>query len=195
MKLYLIRHGESTANYDNHHGNQYFTGQLDVSLTKEGVRSAQALKTYFEGIHIDHIYISDLTRTIQTYENGFDSTIPHTFSPLLRERSLGEFEGYPRETLRDNPVYSRYFEDPRYSDFRNSFTQRAPGGENYSDVLGRIDEFFKDILDIKDEVVVIVAHQIWIRCCLYYLGVITEEELFDKHIENCDPILVDTENI
>lgn len=195
MKLYLIRHGESTANYDNYHGNYYFTGQLDVSLTQKGIRSAQALKSYFNGIRIDHIYISDLTRTIQTYENGFDSHIPYTFSPLLRERSLGKFEGYSRETLCNNPAYSYYFENPRFSDFRNSFTQRAPGGENYSDVLGRVDAFFKDVLDIKDEVIVIVSHQIWIRCCLYYLGVITEDELFDKHIKNCDPVLVDTENI
>ncbi|MCD8915282.1 histidine phosphatase family protein [Staphylococcus simulans] len=195
MKLYLIRHGESTANYDNKHGKRYFCGQLDVTLTKKGVKSAQALKKYFENITIDHIYISDLIRTVQTYENGFDHSIPHTFSPLLRERALGEFEGYSQEMLQKNPNYRRYFEDPRFSDFRNSFTQHAPGGENYTDVLARIDEFFKEVIDNKDEVVVIVAHLIWIRCCLYYLGVINEDELFSKKVKNCDPVLVDTDNI
>lgn len=195
MKLYLIRHGESTANYDNRRGNRYFCGQLDVSLTENGKAAAQKLKDYFKDIHIDHIYISDLTRTKQTYENGFDTTNPHTFTPLLRERSLGEFEGYAKGLLSQNKNYQPYFENPRMSDFRNSFTQKAPGGENYTDVLARIDQFFREVIDMNAEVVVVVAHLIWIRCCLYYLGVITEDKLFDMHIDNTSPILIDTENI
>lgn len=194
MEIYLIRHGESTANYDNKHGQDYFCGQLNVALTETGIKSAKKLKEYFSDIPIDHIYVSDLKRTVQTYENGFDNTIPVTITALLRERSLGKFEGYSQKELIQNPEYRPYFENPLMSDFRHSFTQRAPGGDNYNDVLARVDQFFKEIFDKKDSVVVIVAHIIWIRCCLYYLGVITEEELFNKKIANTTPILVNTEH-
>ncbi|GEP85154.1 putative phosphoglycerate mutase [Staphylococcus piscifermentans] len=195
MEIYLIRHGESTANYDNRNGKHYFCGQLDVDLTEAGIQSAESLKAYFSDIHIDHIYVSDLKRTVQTYENGFDETIPVTITALLRERSLGKFEGHSKDALIKQSEYRPYFEDPLMSNFRHSFTQRAPGGDNYNDVLARVDEFFSELFDKKDSVVVIVAHLIWIRCCLFYLGIITEEELFNKKIKNTTPILVNTDHI
>ena len=37
--------------------------------------------------------MSDLTRTRQTYNAIFDKDIPASVTTLLRERSLGKFEG------------------------------------------------------------------------------------------------------
>lgn len=93
MKIYLVRHGESQSNYDKKEGKNYFCGQLDVPLTEKGTRSAQLLQSYFNKKDIDHVYLSDLLRTRQTYNAIFDNAIPASVTSSLRERSLGEFEG------------------------------------------------------------------------------------------------------
>ena len=93
MNIFLVRHGESQSNYDNQHGNPYFCGQLDVPLTEKGMQSAQDLVSYFVDKKIEHVYVSDLLRTQQTYERIFPYNIPTTFTKSLRERSLGVFEG------------------------------------------------------------------------------------------------------
>lgn len=191
MKIYLIRHGESQSNYDKKNGNDYFCGQLDVPLTEKGTHSAQLLQHYFEKQKIDYIYLSDLTRTRQTYNAIFDKDIPAHVTSLLRERSLGAFEGVKVKEIEQNPDYELYFNDDNYRLFRHSFTQKAPEGESYRDVLNRVVQFFEEEIDTSLESIAIVAHQVVIRCILVYLGYETEETAVDKKIENCVPIEVE----
>ena len=109
MNLYLIRHGESQSNYDNKYNRAYYCGQLDVPLTEKGVESAKQLKPYFYNIKINDVYVSDLTRTKETYQYIFPYDIPTTVTSLLRERSLGLFEGQFKDKLMKNNMYHRYF--------------------------------------------------------------------------------------
>lgn len=88
MEIYLVRHGESQSNYDNKHGYLYFCGQLDVPWRK-GIKSAKELSVYFKNKYIDNVYVSDLKRTRQTYEELFPYDIPTIYTKTLRERSLG----------------------------------------------------------------------------------------------------------
>ena len=187
MKIYLVRHGESQSNYDKKQGKNYFCGQLDVPLTERGTWSAQLLQSYFDKKAIDHIYISDLLRTRQTYNAIFDKSIPVSVTPLLRERSLGEFEGEMVAKVEQNPEYAQYFNDEDYLSFRHSFTQKAPGGESYADVLQRVTHFFEQELDNSLETIVIVAHQVVLRCCFVYLRYDTQATVIDRKIENCMP--------
>ena len=103
MKIYLVRHGESKSNYDNKYGEPYFCGQLNVPLTEQGTESAQALVNYFTNKNIDYVYVSSLLRTQQTYEAIFPYNIPTTFTDLLKERSLGVFEGKYKKCHRTKP--------------------------------------------------------------------------------------------
>lgn len=191
MKLYLVRHGESQSNYDNKHHRAYFCGQLDVHLTEKGIEDAKKLESYFKDISIDHIYVSDLTRTIETYNNIFSYDIPTTITSSLRERSLGVFEGEYKDKLMKDTQFHQYFNHPEYKDFRHSFTQKAPKGESYGDVLNRIRLFFENEVSQEAETIVIVAHQVVIRCMLFYFGILTEEEVLDQNIENCKPIYIE----
>ncbi len=101
MTIYLVRHGESKSNYDNKHFRSYFCGQLDVPLTDTGTKSADDLCDYFKEKQIKHVYVSDLLRTQQTFEHIFPYDIASTTTPLLRERSLGVFEGeYKMKSVR-----------------------------------------------------------------------------------------------
>ena len=187
MKIYLVRHGESQSNYDKKQGKNYFCGQLDVPLTERGTWSAQLLQSYFDKKAIDHIYISDLLRTRQTYNAIFDKSIPASVTPLLRERSLGIFEGKMVEAVEQNPSYTRYFEDQNYLEFRHSFTQKAPEEESYTDVMERVKQFFENEIDDSLDSIAIVAHQVVIRCCFVYLGYDLEATVIDRKIENCVP--------
>ena len=93
MEIYLVRHGESQSNYDNKHGYLYFCGQLDIPLTERGIKSARELSAYFKNKYIDTVYVSDLKRTRQTYDELFPYDLPTIYTKTLRERSLGVFEG------------------------------------------------------------------------------------------------------
>ena len=191
MKIYLVRHGESKSNYDNKYGEPYFCGQLNVPLTEQGTESAQALVNYFTNKNIDHVYVSSLLRTQQTYEAIFPYNIPTTFTDLLKERSLGVFEGkYKKEVSQDETFY-KYFNDDNFKDFRHSFTQKAPEGESYQDVFDRVATFFNSIVDRNADQIVIVAHQVVIRCIFVYLEQIAKEEALTAKIENCKPYLIE----
>ncbi|WP_367121160.1 histidine phosphatase family protein [Staphylococcus capitis] len=190
MNIYLVRHGESQSNYDNKHGKPYFCGQLDVPLTEKGMQSAQDLVTYFTNKKIGHVYVSDLLRTQQTYEGIFPYNIPTTFTKSLRERSLGVFEGKNKQEVSEDVEYERYFNDPEFKDFRHSFSQKAPEGESYQDVYERIEHFFNEELNHDDENIVIIAHQVVIRCIFVYLGELNKEDALDAEIKNCYPYLV-----
>ena len=56
-------------------------------------KSAKELSVYFKNKYIDNVYVSDLKRTRQTYEELFPYDIPTIYTKTLRERSLGVFEG------------------------------------------------------------------------------------------------------
>ncbi|MDW8545692.1 histidine phosphatase family protein [Staphylococcus pseudoxylosus] len=187
MKIYLVRHGESQSNYDKKEGKNYFCGQLDVPLTEKGTRSAQSLQSYFNKKDIDHVYLSDLLRTRQTYNAIFDNAIPASVTASLRERSLGEFEGEMVDKIEQKPEYERYFNDGDYLSFRHSFSQKAPGGESYADVLQRVTQFFEHEVDNSLETIVIVAHQVVLRCCFVYLRYDTQATVIERKIENCVP--------
>ena len=191
MNLYLIRHGESQSNYDNKYNRAYYCGQLDVPLTERGIESAKNLKTYFYNIKIDDVYVSDLTRTKETYQYIFPYDIPTTVTSLLRERSLGLFEGQFKDKLMKNNKYHRYFHDSNYKDFRHSFIQNAPEGESYNDVYHRVKQFFETIHIQDNHTIVIIAHQVVIRCIMVYFGYINKEEALTKVIENCKPYLIE----
>lgn len=51
-------------------------------------------------------------------------TLHQRLSPLLRERSLGVFEGEYKDEISANPKYEKYFNDPNFKDFRHSFSQK-----------------------------------------------------------------------
>ncbi|MCS5349017.1 phosphoglycerate mutase family protein [Staphylococcus aureus] len=193
MTIYLVRHGESKSNYDNKHSRSYFCGQLDVPLTNTGKESADDLCLYFKEKNIAHVYVSDLLRTRQTFEHIFPYAIPSTTTPLLRERSLGVFEGKYKDDVSVNPKYEKYFNDPKFKDFRHSFSQKAPEGESYEDVYQRVSHFMNHVVseNTKQDDIVIVAHQVVIRCLMVYFNKVSKEEAVDLKVENCKPYIIE----
>ena len=52
-------------------------------------KSARELSAYFKNKYIDTVYVSDLKRTRQTYDELFPYDLPTIYTKTLRERSLG----------------------------------------------------------------------------------------------------------
>lgn len=185
MRIILIRHGESTANAA---GPDVFTGQTDCPLTEKGRAEAMALRSDPLLAGSPLVFSSDLFRAYDTARIIFPKAEIHR-SPLLRERSLGVFEGKsPRELL---PLYPAFFSDPSRSCFRHSFTAKAPGGESYSDVLRRVRMFLEELQRECPGTAVIVSHFCTIRCFIKELLRLSEEETLKTRVPNCHPVLLE----
>lgn len=90
--LYLVRHGENTANLTK----EFSYKLIDYPLTAKGVLQAQQTATYFAVISIDAIYASPLLRAVQTAEIIAQQVhVPVTVREALRELNVGALERQP----------------------------------------------------------------------------------------------------
>lgn len=187
MEIVLIRHGESTANAIKEDKNKIFIGQWDCELTDRGVEQALNLRNSPVVENAEAVFCSDLKRAIHTARliTGQDAVI----DKRLRERSLGDFEGKLIDEIKENPLYSEYFSNPDYSDFRHGFNKKAPNGENYCDVCERVSSFLRE-LDKKYKKIVIVAHFCAIRCIIKTVKKLSNEETLKLKVFNCEPIVI-----
>ncbi|MBI5798107.1 histidine phosphatase family protein [Candidatus Woesearchaeota archaeon] len=95
MKLILVRHGQSEHNVKG-----IMQGHISSKLTEQGKKQAQDAADILKNERIDEIYASDLGRVIETANiiNTYHQN-KIKFTPVLRERSMGKFEGQPAEIL------------------------------------------------------------------------------------------------
>ncbi|MBO5790887.1 MAG: histidine phosphatase family protein [Lentisphaeria bacterium] len=85
--IYLVRHGETTANAAN-----TLQGQSDVPLNEKGLHQAELVGARLRKKHFDAIVSSDLSRAALTACAIADGR-PVEYTPLLREWDLGEWVG------------------------------------------------------------------------------------------------------
>jgi broad specificity phosphatase PhoE len=131
LNIYLIRHGETAWNADN---NRY-TGRTDLPLTEKGLQQAEALKQQLSNVTLDAVYASPLQRAYTT------AKIATGKEPIKDDRLIeidwGTWEGKSKDNFyaEDPSLWDNWMADPAHA--------RAGGtGENGSDVVQRIDDFF-----------------------------------------------------
>lgn len=181
MKIYLVRHGESTGNL-----NRIFCGHTDVELTPNGVIQAQNMAKLFENIDVEKIYSSPLKRAYNTAkEISKIKNLEIEVNDLLKEINFGDFEG-----LKWDEIEEKYPEEVKKSIF-NNINFEYKNGENFNDVYKRVSKFFENYTDNS----IIVAHGALIRIILYYFKLISNENIFEITVNNCDVIVVDGDNI
>ena len=83
MRLFLVRHGQTTANVE-----RIFAGQADVMLTEQGRQEALAIRPVLADFTFDKVYTSDLTRAIETQKLALPGAVS-TPTPLIRELDEG----------------------------------------------------------------------------------------------------------
>jgi len=169
-RIILVRHGESEINAV-WKEKAIFCGQIDTPLTEKGRRQALdvgRLLADTSQFRISHAVSSTLVRAVDTLQliRQQLTTAPELrpAMPEFNERSLGLFEGRAKEEVyREFPQYES---DPDYCNFRDHYQQKAPGGENLSEVTSRAWPAMESMLELAEPDVLIVAHCQVIRCLI-----------------------------
>ena len=95
MLLFLIRHGQTTANETG-----TYSGQTDVMLTELGKAQAEAIRPVLAQYKFDRVYSSDLTRAIDTQKLAIPEA-QGICSPLLREMDVGSLAGQSIKAVKE----------------------------------------------------------------------------------------------
>ena len=148
-RLLLVRHGETDVSI---RGRCF--GRLDVGLSEEGRRQADALGATLCKVRLTAVCSSPLVRALDT---ATAIATPHGLRPLpldvLRELDFGELEGLTHEQIREErpELYQEWMESPA--------TVRFPGGESFADLRARVLPAVSEIVERhRGEVVAVVAH-------------------------------------
>ena len=143
MKLYLVRHGQSTGNIGG-----TLMGQSDHPLTPLGEDQARAAAERLACFGPMPVYSSDLPRARATAGHivaawrdaeAADAPPEVVLDPRLREISLGDYEGRPwQEFEADTALTAAFAEDP--------YRTALPNGESLEHLEARVHAAVLDIL-------------------------------------------------
>ena len=119
MELYLVRHGETEWSRARRH-----TGRTDVPLSPAGEAEARALGAHLDGLEVDRVLASPMSRATTTARlAGFGDRLETT--PALLEFDYGDYEGLTTPQIRARR--------PDWDLFRDG----CPGGETAAAVAER----------------------------------------------------------
>ena len=184
--LWLVRHGESTANVARHRAEreqsatiEYAEREMDIPLSERGVEQSIALGRWFgnEPVKPPVIYSSPYLRTMETARLIAEHAGLHALEFLhderLRERELGIFD---RLTWLGS--VAKYPEECAKREQIGKFYYRPPGGESWCDVALRVRNFWRDLLlHHHGERVLVVTHEVVVRVFRYVVERMTEDEI------------------
>src|SRR3989344_2550519 len=87
MKFFIVRHGETDWNLENR-----IQGHTNVSLNNKGVKQAEALVSFCDGLSFAAMYSSGLNRAIETVKILTRGKKPLIHCPELNERNFGSWQ-------------------------------------------------------------------------------------------------------
>jgi broad specificity phosphatase PhoE len=134
LDLLLTRHGTTVVG-----DGVMLGGRLDVLLSPEGRREADALALRLAGVRIDRIISSPMARALETAHTLANGR-PVEVDERLRELDYGRWEGltYAEIEGRDPVLRATWEADPA--------TTHSPGGESGHEVAGRARSFLLSLL-------------------------------------------------
>lgn len=132
--LYLMRHGETLFNQ-----RRKIQGWCDSPLTERGIKQAEAAGKCLKNVQFDHYYSSTSERCCDTLEIVTNYKVEYKRLKQLKERNFGTFEGESEDL---NPKKDWTF---KYDDLFPHY-----GGEYLKDVVDRMYNTLKDIMDKED---------------------------------------------
>jgi probable phosphoglycerate mutase len=153
MKLYFVRHGESTANVLM----EFSNGESTHPLTEKGVAQAKTLAQNLAGQRFARIFASPVLRAVQTAQIlAADLSAPLEITEVLREWSVGIYEG-----SRDPLGWEKHRQVQEDWFIHNRPDSRIPGGESLLDIQARFVPFIASLVQneqLADQKVLLVAH-------------------------------------
>jgi broad specificity phosphatase PhoE len=153
MKLYFVRHGESTANVLQ----EFSISEFKHPLTETGTEQAHILAQALSGLHPARIYSSPVLRAFQTAQILSGSLdVPVDFTSALREWAVGIYEG---TTDPEGWRLHRQVQEDWY--FHDKLDSKMPEGESFLEIRQRFVPFIERLLQEgqgSDEEMVLVGH-------------------------------------
>lgn len=132
LKIHLIRHGATDANYDG----RYIGCKTDLPLAPEGLNELRLLKDDIDYPEIERLYSSPMLRCRQTGAVLYPDFEPVTVEEL-KEYDFGSFENKTAAELESNP---------NFIPWTSGRLSSPPGGEDNSDFIKRICVGFNKIV-------------------------------------------------
>lgn len=168
--IYLIRHGQSLGNLEGR-----FLGHTDLDLTELGFRQAECTASFFDDIHLDAVYASDLKRAFNTAKAIADrkglSVVP--------EKSFRELFAGKWETMRFEDIPKEFPDSWRDWQNADTDTLRAPEGESMRELFERV---YAALLKIakkhEGQAIAIGLHATPIRLVLNHIAKRSLHELY-----------------
>ena len=132
LKIHLIRHGATDANYDG----RYIGCKTDLPLAPEGLNELRLLKDDIDYPEIERLYSSPMQRCRQTGAVLYPDFEPVTVEEL-KEYDFGLFENKTAAELESNP---------NFIPWTSGRLSAPPGGEDNSGFIKRICVGFNKIV-------------------------------------------------
>lgn len=185
--LWLIRHGESIGNVARQKAEKISAKIIetpcrepDVELSENGVKQCERLGKWFALQTPKPTYVysspylrSQITTQILLNHSGIDLEIKT--DERLREREFGIFDSLTKEGAME-----KYPELCNLRESWGKFYFRPPAGESWADVVLRLRSFIEtDLIKLQGENVLIVTHEVVIRCFRYILENLTEHKIME----------------
>ncbi len=191
MKLYFVRHGETSWN--KLHKVQ---GRADIPLNDYGKYLAKKTAEGLKNKKIDLAYTSPLVRAKETAKIVLgDRKIPLIEEPLIQEMSFGISEGICFKGERKEPggdEFNKFFID--------TVNYKIPeGGESVPELLNRVGRFLQKLYqneELKDKSILISTHGAALKAMLNCIRGIDSVAQFwgDGVPKNCSVTEVNVEN-
>ena len=169
MKLFVLRHGETTENITG-----MMQGNMDTVLDKTGEEQALSVRDKVLASNIDLVICSPKKRTIKTAELAAPN-IPLITDDRLKSRDHGEFEGMSRDEININDYWNIK---------KNNEYIKA---ESVGNLFNRVEALLNEIKEkYSDKNVLIVTHSGICRVLYYYFNGIPEDgDLMEYKSHNC----------
>ena len=173
LRLILVRHGETECNVKD------IGKDADDPLTILGINQAKKLALRLKDEKIDAVYVSDYPRAVETAKEilKFHFELKPVYSPLLRERSLGDAVGLPLSVIRKE----RQESGVPYA------KHRTKNGESFLDAQKRALDLIEELKKKhSNQTVLLVGHGVWMSTLIAFFFELepTLEEFHKIHPKN-----------
>lgn len=150
-RIYLVRHGTTEWNRE-----EIFRGRAECALNETGLAEARTAAAYFQGVGIDFIYTSPLSRAAETARIIAQGRGVQVVSdPAFIDLDFGKWQGLPLREVRERypDLYRLWRERPQDA--------RFPGGEDLAEVRSRAwERLLEIILEHPEKTILIVSHRV-----------------------------------
>lgn len=174
MKIFLIRHGETTGDVEDRYGGSY-----DDHLTERGKVQLQNTAKNLLGKNIETIFHSPLIRARESAEI-ISQQIKCSLVPFqgLKERHYGVLTGLTKQEAEEKfPEVVLAHKDPMNTD---------PEGESFADFNERVIASYLEIIKESHAVIAILGHGGSLKRILSYIGAPIPDSIGDGGVIEVD---------